>query len=74
MFSNSANTLITNSNNLVNITKSNTNIKSSIKPTFIIDDYKNSDKIEKEFHKKGLDENYTVETNEEQATSGLTSI
>ncbi|MBE6157348.1 MAG: ABC transporter permease [Firmicutes bacterium] len=74
MFSNSANTLITNSNSLVNITKENTNIKSSIKPTFIIDDYKNADKIEKEFHKKGLDENYTVETNEEQATAGLTSI
>ena len=74
MFSNSANTLITNSNSLVNITKENANIKSSIKPTFIIDDYENADQIEKEFHKKGLDENYTVETNEEQATSGLTSI
>lgn len=74
MFSNSANTLITNADSLVNIATSNENIKSSINPTFIIDDYKNADKIKEEFYKKGLNENYTVETNEEQATSGLTSI
>ena len=74
MFSNSANTLITNADSLVSITSSNDSIKGSIDATFIIDDYKNADKIEKEFHNKGLDENYVVETNEEQATSGLSSI
>ena len=74
MFSNSANTLITNADSLIAITSKNENIKSSIKPTFIIDDYKNADKIEKEFYKKGLNENYIVETNEEEASSGLTSI
>lgn len=74
MFSNSANTIITNADSLVNITSSNTNIKGSINPTFIIDDYKNADAIKEEFYKKGLNENYTVETNEEEATSGVKSI
>lgn len=74
MFSNSANTIITNADSLVSITSANENIKGSVTPTFIIDDYKNADKIKKEFYKKGLDENYTVETNEEMATSGLTSV
>ena len=74
MFSNSANTIITNADSLVSITNTNENINGSIDPTFIIDDYKNADAIQDEFYQKGLDENYTVETNEEQATSGLTSI
>ena len=74
MFSNSANTIITNVDSLVAITNSNKNVKGSINPTFIIDDYKNADKIKEEFYSKGLNENYTVETNEEEATAGLTSI
>ena len=74
MFSNSTNTIITNADSLVSITSSNESVKESINPTFIIDDYKNADKIKEEFYEKGLDENYTVETNEEQATTGLTSI
>ena len=74
MFSNSANTIITNADSLVSITSSNENVKGTINPTFIIDDYKNADKIEEEFYEKGLNENYSVETNEEEATSGLTSI
>ena len=74
MFSNSANTIISNSNSLVSITSSNENVRGSIDATFIIDDYKNADKIQAEFYEKGLDENYTVETNEEMATAGLTSV
>lgn len=74
MFSQSANTIITNASSLISISEANTNIKSSIKPTFIIDDYKNAEKIQAEFYEKGLDENYVVQTNEEIATSGLTSI
>lgn len=74
MFSNSANKIITNSDCISQIASSNENIKSKITPTFIIDDYKNKDKLEKEFYKKGLDANYVLETNEEQATSGLSSI
>ena len=74
MFSNSANTIITNANSLVNIVNSNDSIKGSVNPTFIIDDYKNASVIEKEFYEKGLNENYKVETNEELATSGLSSV
>lgn len=74
MFSNSANTLITNADSLTFITSSNENIKGTVKPTFIIDDYESADAIKEEFYSKGLNENYTVETNEELATSGLTSI
>ena len=36
------------------------NIKSSINPTFIIDDYENVDTIKEEFYEKGLDENYNL--------------
>lgn len=74
MFSNSVNTLITNADSLITINKANENVKASIRPTFIIDDYENADEIQKEFYKKGLDENYVVQTNEEQATSSLSSI
>ena len=74
MFSNSVNTLITNADSLVKITESNENVKGSINPTFIIDDYSNAEKVQDEFYKKGLNENYKVETNEEEATAGLSSI
>ena len=73
-FSNSANTIITNADSLVSISSSNENIRGTLKPTFIIDDYKNADKVQEEFYKKGLDETYKVETNEEEATAGLSSI
>lgn len=74
MFANSANTLIVNAESLENITSSNDKVEANISPTFIIDDYENADKIEEEFHKKGLNENFEVRTNEEAATSGLSSI
>ena len=74
LFSNSVNTIITNASALTAITKSNGNIKGSVNPTFIINDYGDKDKIQAEFYEKGLDENYVVETNEETATAGLSSI
>ena len=74
MFSNSVNTMITNSDALRSITNSMEEINYSITPTFIIDSYDNADIIEKEFYEKGLDENYVVETNEEIANSGLNGV
>lgn len=74
MFSNSANAIITNADILVDITNSNSNVNGSVSPTFIIDDYENADKIQEEFYEKGLDETYIVQTNQEIAESGLTSI
>lgn len=74
MFSNSANTIITNSKALINITSKNSSIKANINPTFIIDSYDNADKIEDYFHDKGLDDSYSVTTNEDVITSGVSSI
>lgn len=74
MFSDSANTVITNVDSITSITSSNDSLKSRITSTFIIDDYKNVSKIQNEFYSKGLDENYILKTNEDEVTSGLTSI
>jgi len=74
LFSNSANTIITNASALTAITKANSSVKGSVSPTFIIRDYNDKEKIQAEFYEKGLNENYTVETNEETATAGLSSI
>lgn len=74
LFANSANTIITNADALIAITEAHSGVNGSVDPTFIIDDYADKDKIQAEFYDKGLDESYTVETNEEVATAGLSSI
>ncbi len=74
MFSNSANTLVTNASAVVSITTSNEEINATINPTFIIDSYNNVEKLQTEFYEKGLDENFILQTNEEEATSGVSSI
>ena len=74
MFSNSANTLVTNASAVINITTSNEDINATINPTFIIDSYDNTEKLQTEFYEKGLDENFVLQTNEEEATSGVSSI
>ncbi len=74
MFSNSVNTIITNTDAVINITNGNENLKPSIYPTFIIDSYDNVDELQKEFYEKGLDENFILQTNEELALSGVSSI
>lgn len=74
MFSNSANTIVTNAEALINIDAENENINGSINPTFIIDDYENAEAIQTEFYEKGLDEIYIVETNEKQVESGVSSV
>ena len=74
MFSNSANTIITNAEALVSIDSKNDNITGTVNPTFIIDDYSNAETIQTELYKKGLDETYIVETNEEIALAGVSSV
>ncbi|MBQ2872403.1 MAG: ABC transporter permease [Bacilli bacterium] len=74
MFSNSANTIVTNADALVNIDTENDNITGSINPTFIIDDYANAEAIQVELYEKGLDETYIVETNQEIAEAGVSSV
>lgn len=74
MFSNSANTIVTNANALIDITDNNDNINGTINPTFIINDYSDAEAIQNEFYEKGLDENYVVETNQEVSESGVSSV
>ena len=74
MFSASANTIITNASAVVSITSSNEDLTATINPTFIIDSYDNVEKLQAEFYEKGLDENFVLQTNEEEATSGISSI
>lgn len=74
LFSNSANTIITSTTAVELVTLANENVKANLKPTFIIDSYDNQEKIQEDFYQKGLDENYKVETNEEEATSALSGV
>ena len=74
MFSNSANTIVTNADVLDSIDSSNDSINGNVTPTFIIDDYDNAEDIQEEFYEKGFNENYVVETNQDVAESGLESI
>ncbi len=74
MFSNSANTLVTNASAITTITTNNEDLQATINPTFIIDSYDNVDKLQSEFYEKGLDENFVLQTNEELALSGVSSI
>lgn len=74
LFSNSANTIITNSSAVTNIIAKNSSLAATLNPTFIIDDYNNVPEVQAEFYKKGLDETFKLETNEELANSGLDSI
>ncbi len=74
MFSNSANTIVTNADALVAIVNDNDDINATVSPTFIINSYDDVDKLQEEFYDKGLDENFVLQTNEEEATSGVSSI
>ena len=56
------------------VTSANESVKANLKPTFIIDSYDNQEEIQEDFYQKGLDENYKVETNEEEATSALSGV
>ena len=74
MFSNSANTIVTNADILVSIDAENDDINGSVNPTFMIDDYSNASNIQTQLYEMGLDETYVVETNQEVAEAGVTSV
>ena len=74
MFSNSVNTIVINADALEAITNKNDDIEGSVNATFIIDEYDNLEKLQNEFYEKGLDETYILESNEEEATAGVSSI
>ncbi len=74
VFSNSINTIITNVDALIKISEENSGVTGTVNPTFIIDSYDNAQEIQSAFYEMGLDENYVVNTNEEEALSGISSV
>ena len=74
MFSNSVNTIVINAEALEKITSENEDITGTVNATFIIDEYENLEKLQNEFYEKGLDETYILESNEEVASAGVSSI
>lgn len=63
MFSNSANTIITNINTITFITNKNSDINTTVTPTFILNDKDAISNFESELYDKGLNESLSVNTN-----------
>ena len=70
MFSNSANMIITSSDTVEMMET----LSTTINPTFILEDYSDATKWQEELYEKGLNEYYTVTTNEEEVTNATSSI
>ena len=66
MFSNSANTIITNTTVIEE--------PANVNPTFILTFYDDAKKFEEELYNKGLDEFYTISTNEEEVLNATNSV
>lgn len=69
MFSSSANTIITSSNSINKMSTTNSELKVSVNPTFILTSKDVVDKFSSELTSKGLDENLMVTTNLESDES-----
>ncbi|MGN1358071.1 MAG: ABC transporter permease [Bacilli bacterium] len=74
MFSNSANTIITNTSILKQMQENNSELNITITPTFILINSDVVDEFENELREKGLDENLTIETNLDQIASATSTI
>ena len=74
MFSNSANTIITNSTVVTNINKDDEDMNVTISPTYILKNKDVADKFSKEVSKKGLSEYYTITNNVDTVVSATKSI
>ena len=74
MFSSSANNIITNAQAVSTITSKNEDVEGSINPTFIIKSYDDTEKFQEELYGKGLDENFIIQTNEDQVAESLASV
>ena len=74
MFTNSANKIITNVTQVKNILSANSDLKSTITPTFIVKDEASVDKFIEEVKTKGLSEYYEVTTNLDEINQGTESI
>ena len=74
MFSNSVNTIITNSNIINEISDDNTNINVNISPTFILTSSEVVQNFDDELREKGLSEYLSLQTNLEQVESATSTI
>ena len=74
MFSSSANTIITSSNFINKMSTTNSELKVSVNPTFILASKDVVDKFSSELTSKGLDENLMVTTNLESIDESVSTI
>lgn len=74
MFTNSANKIITNINFIKNMVNNNSELKPTIKPTYIIKDKNSLEKFKEEVSEKGLSEYYQVSDNTEEIESATESV
>lgn len=74
MFSNSVNSIITNTAVVTNILSDNTDLNGSLNPTFVLTNKDVIEDYEAELVEKGLDESYSLNTNLDQISSETESI
>ena len=74
MFSNSANQIITGSGVIEKLLQEDESLTTNITPSFILNDQDDVEAFTQELTEKGLSENYTVNTNEDEIESATQSI
>ena len=74
MFSNSVNTIITNTTVIENILGNNTDLTGNLNPTFVLTSKDVIDRYKQELTEKGLNEMYSLNTNIDQIENETESI
>lgn len=74
MFSNSVNTIITNTTVIENILENNTDLTGNLNPTFVLTSKDVIDRYKQELTEKGLNEMYSLNTNIDQIENETESI
>lgn len=74
MFSNSVNTIITNTTVIENILENNTDLTGNLNPTFVLTSKDVIDRYKQELTEKGLNEMYSLNTNTDQIENETESI
>lgn len=74
MFSNSVNTIITNTTVIENILENNTDLTENLNPTFVLTSKDVIDRYKQELTEKGLNEMYSLNTNIDQIENETESI
>lgn len=74
MFSNSANTLITNSSLVEELASANEDLKINVTPYFTLNSKDDIEEFTLELQEKGLNENYTLQTNESEISNATSSV